>query len=117
MIGFRVCGPKLSVCGALLSIWGIIQLSFMAVFMYYNSVAFIEDLKLAEDEDKYETADALREGIRHAYGEQAKNCGIAAALYILTFCVSLHQMWINNHFTPTTTYVRQYDNMDMQELS
>ena len=52
MMGFRVCGPKLSLCGALLSVWGILQLGLMAVFMYFNSVAFIEDLKLPEELEK-----------------------------------------------------------------
>jgi len=85
--------------------------------MYFNSVAFIEDLKLPKAEDEYKDPDELFQDITKGYGETAKNCGIAVALYALTFCISIHQMWINNHFTPTTTYVRQYNNMDMQELS
>lgn len=120
-MGFRVCGPKLSLCGALLSVWGILQLGLMAVFMYFNSVAFIEDLKLPEELEKSAntTATDLISAIGHSYGETARNCGIAAALYVLTLLFSVHQMWINNHFTPTspTAYVRQYDNIDMQQLS
>merc|ERR1711973_1062250 len=99
MISFRVCGPKLSTCCALLSVWGIIQLSLMAIFMYFNSVAFIEDLKLPKAEDEYKDPDELFQDITKGYGETAKNCGIAVALYALTFCISIHQMWINNHFT------------------
>ena len=92
MISFRVCGPKLSTCCALLSVWGIIQLSLMAIFMYFNSVAFIEDLKLPKGEDDYKDADELFQDITKGYGETAKNCGIAVALYALTFCISIHQV-------------------------
>ena len=31
-----------------------------------------------------------------AYAQQAENCGIAVALYILTLIVSLHQLWMNS---------------------
>merc|ERR1712029_184929 len=73
MISFRVCGPKISVCCALLSVWGIVQLSFMALAMYFNSVAFIEDLKLPHDEEEYDTWGKLQPDLVHAYGETAKN--------------------------------------------
>lgn len=64
----RICGPKLSLCGLIISIWGIIQLVsgqyeireiflwtifyifqvLMGVFYYIHSVALIEDLPLEE---------------------------------------------------------------------
>ena len=44
MSSFRICGPKMAVFGTCLSVWGIIQLSFMALAFYSNSVAFVEDL-------------------------------------------------------------------------
>jgi len=44
MSSFRICGPKMAVFGTCLSAWGIIQLSFMALAFYSNSVAFVEDL-------------------------------------------------------------------------
>ena len=28
------CGPKLSLCGVVLSAWGIVQLSLMGIFFY-----------------------------------------------------------------------------------
>ena len=40
------CGPKLSLCGVVLSAWGIVQLSLMGIFFYIRSVALIEDLPL-----------------------------------------------------------------------
>ena len=106
MSSFRICGPKMAVFGTCLSVWGIIQLSIMALAFYQNSVAFVEDLPES----------AFKNNIRHnctkngnkctyketvlimeeAYGEQAQNCGIAVALYILTLIVSLHQLWMNS---------------------
>ena len=37
-----ICGPKLSLCGVVLSIWGIIQLSIMGVFFYINRYRLTE---------------------------------------------------------------------------
>ena len=103
MSGFRICGPKMAVFGTCLSIWGIIQLSIMALCFYQNSVAFVEDLP----ESVFANCTNIKEGkkcsydetvniMEEAYAEQAKNCGIAVALYILTLIVSLHQLWMNS---------------------
>jgi hypothetical protein len=80
----KFCGPKLSLCGIIISIWGIIQLvSFslrficlysncdifkqvlMGFFYYIRSVALIEDLNIGEDhifknsQEFYSTADKM----------------------------------------------------------
>jgi len=114
MVNFRICGPKLSLCGALLSVWGILQLSVMALAFYYNSVAFVEDLKLPKE--FYHEADNLRDDITKTSGKVAESCAVAVALYVVTLCFSLHQLWMNNHLTPATTYVRHVD-MDMEEYT
>ncbi|KAH9644699.1 hypothetical protein HF086_011727 [Spodoptera exigua] len=44
----KFCGPKLSLCGLVLSVWGIIQLTLMGVFYYIRAVALLEDLPLDE---------------------------------------------------------------------
>ena len=36
ILAMAICGPKLSLCGVVLSIWGIVQLSIMGVFFYIN---------------------------------------------------------------------------------
>ena len=103
MSGFRICGPKMAVFGTCLSIWGIIQLSIMALAFYQNSVAFVEDLP----ESVFANCTNTKEGntcsydetviiMEKAYAQQAENCGIAVALYILTLIVSLHQLWMNS---------------------
>ncbi|KAI4468472.1 zinc finger c2h2 superfamily [Holotrichia oblita] len=58
-----VCGPKLSLCGLILSVWGILQLTLMGVFYYIRSVALAEDVPGLEEhfeslEEFYAAADA-----------------------------------------------------------
>ena len=105
MSSFRICGPKLSIFGTCLSVWGIIQLSLMALAFYSNSVAFVEDLpesafdKCKENNEKYTKPCNFQDNVdimKKAYGEQAQNCGMAVALYIVTLVVSLHQLWMNS---------------------
>ena len=104
MLDLRFCGPKLSLCCTVLSLWGIIQLSIMALAFYSRSVAFVEDLKFNETApNSQEYLDRLDD----AYDFQAFNCGIAVALYFLTLLISLHQYWLNSRTTPNR-YQRHY---------
>ncbi|KAF2894800.1 hypothetical protein ILUMI_11373 [Ignelater luminosus] len=88
-----ICGPKLSLCGVILSVWGIIQLSFMGIFYYFHSVALAEDLpglnKEMSPEEFYLEVDK-------GYMQNAYNCWIAACLYIITLAFSGHQFWVNS---------------------
>ena len=34
--------------------------------------------------------------MKEAYEQQAQNCGMAVALYVLTLIVSMHQLWMNS---------------------
>ncbi|VVC29938.1 Hypothetical protein CINCED_3A006404 [Cinara cedri] len=93
----KFCGPKLSLCGIIISIWGIIQLVAMGFFYYIRSVALIEDLNLGEElvtnvKEFYTLADKK-------YSLNAYNCWIAACLYIFTLVVSGHQFYMNNRNT------------------
>ena len=103
MSSVRICGPKMAIFGTCLSIWGIIQLSIMALAFYQKSVAFVEDLPGSA----FANCTNIKEGntcsyeqtveiMEKAYAQQAENCGIAVALYILTLIVSLHQLWMNS---------------------
>ncbi|CAH2089652.1 unnamed protein product [Euphydryas editha] len=89
----KFCGPKLSLCGLVLSVWGIIQLTLMGVFYYIGAVALLEDLPLGEHHDSIE--DFVAE-VRKGYNLNAYNCWIAALLYVITLVVSGHQFWMNN---------------------
>jgi len=91
-----ICGPKLSLCGVILSAWGIVQLSLMGVFFYTHSVALIEDIGL---EEEYKTEADLIRDMDTGYEQNALNCWIAALLYLVTLCVSVQQFWMNNRST------------------
>ncbi|XP_055374176.1 ribonuclease kappa-B-like [Condylostylus longicornis] len=93
----KICGPKCSLCGLILSVWGIIQLTLMGVFFYIRSVALLEDIGLPEEIEKifdndiekvYKRADEL-------YEQNALNCWIAAGFYVLLLAFSGHQMYSN----------------------
>lgn len=92
-----LCGPKLSLCGVVLSAWGIVQLSLMGLFFYTNSVALVEDLPLQSKE--YEDESLLLKDMEAGYTQNALNCWIAALLYLVTLCVSVQQFWMNNRST------------------
>ncbi|CAN7941919.1 ribonuclease kappa-B [Ixodes scapularis] len=87
----RICGPKLSVCCSILSVWGIIMLVILGIFLFTHSVAFAEDLAIDEKLPKIEF---LTE-INRKYTQAAYNCWIAACLYVVTLAVSVHQIYMN----------------------
>ncbi|XP_047487677.1 ribonuclease kappa-like [Penaeus chinensis] len=91
----KICGPKLSLCCTILSVWAIIQLGLMAIFFYVRSPAFIEDLKI-EDADHHD-AQKFLEAIDTSYSTIAVNCAISAGLYVVTLAVSGWQMWVNKN--------------------
>lgn len=89
----RICGPKLALCGLLISVWGIIQLALMGVFFYIHSVALVEDLLL---DDHYDNAEDFYKAADEAYSKNAKNCWIATGLYVITLLFSGHQFYANS---------------------
>ncbi|CAH1736386.1 ribonuclease kappa-B [Aphis gossypii] len=94
----KFCGPKLSLCGIIISIWGIIQLVLMGFFYYIRSVALIEDLNIPE-EHKFTDQQEFYSYADKMYSLNAYNCWIAACLYIFTLVVSGHQFYMNNRNT------------------
>ncbi|KAJ8717318.1 hypothetical protein PYW08_005717 [Mythimna loreyi] len=94
-MAFKLCGPKLSLCGLVLSVWGIIQLTLMGVFYYIRAVALLEDLPL-ESESGHHNMESFIATVEAGYTQNAYNCWIAALLYVITLVVSAHQFWMNN---------------------
>ena len=111
MLDLRFCGPKLSIFGILVSIWGIIQLSLMALAFHSKSIAVVEDLNFNETvvdpKDPKERA-IYKDRMEEAFDFQAMNCIIAAAIYVVTLLVSYHQYWLNNRATASNRYQRHY---------
>ncbi|KAJ3648162.1 hypothetical protein Zmor_019984 [Zophobas morio] len=91
-----VCGPKLSLCGLILSVWGIIQLALMGIFYYVHAVALAEDLPEARHPHDPDSLKDFYTDIDRGYTQNAFNCWIAALLYVVTLALSAHQFWANN---------------------
>lgn len=92
----KICGPKLSLCGLVISVWGIIQLTLMGFFYFIHSVALVEDLPL---EPHYPSPQQFYTDVDVAYSQNAFNCWIAACLYVLTLVVSGQQFYANSRAT------------------
>lgn len=90
----KVCGPKLSLCGLIISVWGIIQLVLMGIFYYVRSVALADDLPGVEKE--FENLNEFYTAADAGYTQNAYNCWIAACLYIFTLLISGHQFYVNS---------------------
>ena len=111
MLDLRFCGPKLSIFGILVSIWGIIQLSLMALAFHSKSIAVVEDLNFNEtivDPKNPEDYKLYKNRMEDSFDIQALNCAIAAGIYVVTLLVSYHQYWLNNRATASNRYQRHY---------
>ena len=112
----RVCGPKMAICGCLLSAWGLLQLVIMGLAFQSHSIALVEDLDIGQPSKfTQKDLDVLQESVEgklnltdgyflkmdRAYAKSAYNCYVAALLYLLTLLISLHQHWLNGRVTPT----------------
>ncbi|XP_014274952.1 ribonuclease kappa-B [Halyomorpha halys] len=89
----KFCGPKFSLCGVIISIWGIIQLASMGIFYYFKSVALLEDLPI---EESYSTPHEFYTAAEAGYKTNAMNCWIAACLYVFTLAFSSYQFYVNS---------------------
>ena len=85
-----ICGPKCSMCCLLLSVWGVVMLVLMGIFLKVRSPAFVEDLpiKMAD----WEESGYSPKYIENMYDQVAINCFIAAGLYGGTLVISA-VMW------------------------
>ncbi|XP_044252533.1 ribonuclease kappa-B-like [Tribolium madens] len=88
-----VCGTKLSLCCAVLSVWGIVQLGLMGVFFYIHSLAFVEDLPVGFGEK--DTIEGFYDKVDTAYTQVAYNVWIAAGLYAIVLAISVQQFRAN----------------------
>ena len=109
----HICGPGLSVCCSVISVWGIIMLVSVLIqkifdflnskimFMLYlkaivgglmsaKSAAFLEDIPMSEEGNR-----TFAEELDHGFATAATNCYGAVGLYgaCLIFCII--QVWFN----------------------
>ncbi|KAJ9595696.1 hypothetical protein L9F63_013109 [Diploptera punctata] len=92
----KICGPKLSLCGLIISVWGIFQLVLMGIFYYVRSIALAEDLPGVESEEGFKNAKDFYDIADRGYVQNAYNCWIAACLYVFTLIFSGHQFYVNS---------------------
>ncbi|CAF1285504.1 unnamed protein product [Rotaria magnacalcarata] len=79
MVKWPICGPKLSLCCSIISVWGITQFVLMGIFFYTQAAPLLDSFEFKEEEVKQ---DSFEIDLRNAYSQRAYNCWIAAFLYV-----------------------------------
>lgn len=87
MVSLLCCGPKLAICGIVLSVWGVVMLALLGIFFNMHSAVLIEDVPYTEDDFKDGP-----ERLYRLYEQVGYNCFIAAALYLLLGAFALCQL-------------------------
>eukprot|EP00058_Branchiostoma_floridae_P009460 XP_002594948.1 hypothetical protein BRAFLDRAFT_271062 [Branchiostoma floridae] len=87
---FVICGPKLSICGFIISIWGIIMMGLLGVFFLIKSPLLLEDIPATkEDFEERAKVDAI-------FQQSAYNCWVVAGVYVFVGLFSYFQMRMNS---------------------
>ena len=79
MVKWPICGPKLSLCCTVISVWGIIQFIFMGIFFFVEAAPLLDDF---EFDSNTANEELFRYRLKSAYSQRAYNCWIAAFLYV-----------------------------------
>ena len=78
MIKWPICGPKLSLCCTVISVWGIVQFILMGIFFFVEAAPLLDDFDFDADANN----DIFRTTLKNAYSQRAYNCWVAAFLYV-----------------------------------
>ncbi len=92
MMKWPLCGPKLSLCCSIISVWGIIQFILMGIFFYMEAAPLLDDFDF---NDNTTNEKIFKENLTDAYSQRAYNCWIAAFLYIGLLVLAGSQFMIN----------------------
>ncbi|CAF2572838.1 unnamed protein product [Rotaria sp. Silwood2] len=79
MMRWPICGPKLSLCFSIISVWGIIQFILMGIFFYVQAAPLLDEFEFKNEQNSKES---FENDIKHAFHQRAYNCWIAAFLYV-----------------------------------
>lgn len=79
MVKWPICGPKLSFCCTVISVWGIVQFLFMGIFFFVQAAPLLDDIEFDSSMDNQET---FENSLKNAYNQRAYNCWVAAFLYV-----------------------------------
>ncbi|UJR27345.1 hypothetical protein I4U23_008638 [Adineta vaga] len=91
-IQWPLCGPKLSLCCSIISVWGIVQFLLMGVFFYMEAAPLLEDF---EFDHNTSNTKVFKENLSNAYNQRAHNCWIAAFLYVGLLVIAGSQFMTN----------------------
>lgn len=105
MVKWPICGPKLSLCCTIISVWGIAQFVLMGIFFFIEAAPLLDDFEFDSDTDNN---DIFRANLKNAYNQRAYNCWVAAFLYVglLVFAGSqflTNQKRLSGMSAPTST--------------
>ncbi|XP_060074011.1 ribonuclease kappa-A-like [Ylistrum balloti] len=89
MVSCPLCGPKLSICCTIISIWGVVMLAILGAFFQIHSPALFEDIP--KDEDEWKHQNYSMSYVHEKYEQTALNCFIAAGIYVFFFFFSCCQ--------------------------
>jgi ribonuclease kappa len=83
-----ICGPKLSLCCTVISVWGVIQLFLLGIFFFIEAAPLLEDIEFEKNATDINVFNA---NMKEAYHQRAYNCWIAAILYVALLVFSGYQ--------------------------
>lgn len=100
-----ICGPKLSLCCSVISVWGIIQFILLGIFFFVESAPLLDDFEFKHDDEAL-----FEKNLKDAYHQRAYNCWIAAFLYVALlifagsqFLTNIKRLSAPAHPTSTTS--------------
>jgi len=79
MMKWPICGPKLSLCCTIISVWGIVQFILMGIFFFVEAAPLLDDFQFDSNTANEEM---FKYNLENAYSQRAYNCWIAAFLYV-----------------------------------
>ncbi|XP_076450574.1 ribonuclease kappa-like [Babylonia areolata] len=91
-MGCPIWGTSCSRYYMVISIWGIVMLALLGIFFWVRSPALFEDVPLGDWEANHFSKDYAKT----KYEQNAINCWIAAAIYVVLFIFSFVQYKMNN---------------------
>ncbi|CAF0919997.1 unnamed protein product [Adineta steineri] len=98
-----ICGPKLSLCCSIISVWGIIQFILMGIFFFVEAAPLLDDFEF--DAKNATDINVFESGLKAAFHQRAYNCWIAAFLYVALLVFSGMQFMTNLKKSSSPTHV------------
>lgn len=96
-----ICGPKLSLCCSVISVWGIIQCLLLGIFFFVQAAPLIDDFDFDHEGT---TQNVFDERLKEAFHQRAYNCWIAAFLYVALLVFAGSQFITNLKRSSAPTY-------------